>query len=332
MTDQLWDAVVIGGGAAGLSGALILAQAQCAVLVVDAQQPRNRFDDHMHGYLGWDGMDPAGLLGAGRAEVEKWGRQFRQARVESVAPTEQDGMPRFRLSLSDGSEVVARRLLVATGLVDELPDVEGLERWWGHEVFHCPYCHGVEIPPEALVGVLGAGEDSVAEAHLLLQWAERVLLLTNDVLEPGPEDLAGLEARGIDVVRGKVVRTLAEGDRLTGVVLEDGTEVGLDELHVCPTVHVRRELLDQLGVQIRSEPDDHGLLIPSGDAGGTDVEGVWVAGNVRDCNAQVVDAAAQGLKAAVAINASLAQERVDEALAAARASAHGDAAAPTVEA
>lgn len=241
-------------------------------------------------------------------------------------------MPRFRLSLSDGSEVVARRLLVATGLVDELPDVEGLERWWGHEVFHCPYCHGVEIPPEALVGVLGAGEDSVAEAHLLLQWAERVLLLTNDVLEPGPEDLAGLEARGIDVVHGKVVRTLAEGDRLTGVVLEDGTEVGLDELHVCPTVHVRRELLDQLGVQIRSEPDDHGLLIPSGDAGGTDVEGVWVAGNVRDCNAQVVDAAAQGLKAAVAINASLAQERVDEALAAARASAHGDAAAPTVEA
>lgn len=208
--------------------------------------------------------------------------------------------------------MVARRLLVATGVRDELPDVEGLERWWGHEVFHCPYCHGVEIEDRTVVGVLGAGDGSVAEAHLLLQWAERVVLLTHGRVEVTPDDRAALSARGIEVVDGRVVRTRADGDTLTGVVLEDGTEVDLDELRVSPTTHPRRELLDLLSVEV-TEPDEHGITVPSGDAGGTDVEGVLVAGNVRDCNAQVIDAAAQGLKAAVAINASLTQELVAQA-------------------
>ncbi|MGO0576288.1 NAD(P)/FAD-dependent oxidoreductase [Ornithinimicrobium panacihumi] len=315
MSHDLWDVVIVGGGAAGLSAALILAQARCGVLVVDGQEPRNRFDDHLHGYLGRDGMNPADLLAAGRAEVEGVGGTIRAGRVETVQAFGEEGMPRFRLSLSDGSEVLTRRLLVATGLRDELPDVEGLERWWGHEVFHCPYCHGVVIPEHALVGVLAAGKGSIDEAHLLLQWAERVVLLAHDVVEPTEEDLVGLRARDIEVVTGRVVATIAGGDdgeRLVGVRLEDGTEVGLDELHVCPTVHPRHDLLEQLGVVVREEADERGIVVPTDDAGGTDVEGVWVAGNVRDTNAQVVDAAAQGLKAAVAINSSLTKELVQE--------------------
>lgn len=309
---DLLDVVVVGAGAAGLNGALILAQARCGVLVVDDGQPRNRFDDHMHGYLSRDGLNPAELLEIGRAEVEKWGGRFVDARVESVEAQPQDGMPRFRLTLSDGSSVITRRLLIATGVRDELPAVEGLERWWGHEVFHCPYCHGVKIEDHTVVGVLGSGPGSVEEAHLLLQWAERVVLLTNGCVETTEEDLAGLAARGIEVVDGEVVSTRADGDRLTGVVLVDGTEVDLDEIHVAPTTHPRQELLDLLGVEVTAA-DEHGITVPSDDAGGTHVDGVWVAGNVRDCNAQVIDAASQGLKATVAINSSLTRELVTQA-------------------
>src|SRR4051812_2274907 len=148
--DERYDVVVIGGGAAGLSGALALARARRRVLVIDAGEPRNAPAGHVHNYLGREGTPPAELLAAGRAEVGGYGGQVSGGRVTGAERTDDAG---FRVGLDDGRTVRARRLLVATGLVDQLPDVPGLGDLWGSDVLHCPYCHGWEVRDRA-IGVL----------------------------------------------------------------------------------------------------------------------------------------------------------------------------------
>lgn len=300
-----WDVVIVGGGASGMSAALILAQARRTVLVLDGGSPRNRFDDHQHGYLTRDGMDPAELIAIGRGEAEQYGAVVRRAEVTGV--TGESGA--FHLSLKDSASIASQRLLIATGIRDELPDVEGIEKLWGDAVFHCPYCHGCEIG-EKVVGVLAVGEESIAEAHLLLQWANHVVLLLNDACEPSSGHLKALDKRGIRCVAGKVVACEIEGDELASVRLADGSHVVLDQLLIAPETTPNRDLLDELGVTVLEKPDKDGMWVPTDDSGLTDVPGVWVAGNVRDGNAQVIDAAAQGLKSAIAINADLTADLV----------------------
>lgn len=203
----------------------------------------------------------------------------------------------------------AQRLLIATGVHDELPAVEGLERFWGDAVFHCPYCHGCEIGRRR-VGVLAVGDESVAEAHLLLQWAGDVVLLLNEAVTLDESQESALRERGIAWAAGKVATLMTDGDSVTGVRMTDGSVTPLDQLLICPTTRPNRELLDQLDVTVRDSQDDDGMWVPSDDSGLTDVAGVWVAGNVRDGNAQMIDAAAQGLKAAIAVNADLTAELV----------------------
>lgn len=317
------DVAVVGGGAAGLSAAVILAQAGRNVLVLDSGETRNRFDTRMRGFLSRDGLPPSELVELGRAEVERYGGVVVSARVlgakavdgpTGAADTAEDtltGPTRFELSLDDGRSVRARRLLLAMGLVDELPDVEGLPDFWGGAVFHCPYCRGCELTDET-VAVLASGPESVAEAHLLLQWADDVVLLTNDTLTLGEGQLRGLAARGIPVIDGKVVGVKGESrDRLTAVVFADGGEMPCQALLVAPTTHPRRALLDDLGVQVNDEPDEESVLVPTDSGRATTVRGVWVAGNLRDGNVQVIEAAADGLRAAIAINADLTKEDVE---------------------
>ena len=319
MSRDLYDAVVVGGGAAGLSAALILAQAQCHIAVIDAGEPRNRFESHMHGYLSRDGMPPSELLALGREEVAAAGGELLEGRITGAVMEGDEDAPRFALHTDQGETLRAMRVVVATGLTDELPSIEGLQPYWGGAVFHCPYCHGVDITSDLVVGVLGSGPESVAKAHLLLQWADHIVLLTNGCVELSDDDRAGLKHRGIAVVDGTVTAVDGNGDRLTEVIFEDGTRTPLDELLLAPTTHVNREVLDHLGVEVWDECDDDGIIVPTDDCGLTSVPGVYVAGNVRDTNAQVIDAAAQGLKTAIAVNASLTDERVREAITAARA-------------
>lgn len=302
---QTWEVVIIGGGAAGMSAALILAQARRSVLVIESNEPRNRFDNHQHGYLTRDGLDPAELVAIGRGEAERYGAVVRRAKVMQAAG--ESGA--FTLELDDGDTVQAQRLIVATGIRDVLPDVDDIDRLWGDAVFHCPYCHGCEIG-EKRVGVLAVGEESIAEAHLLLQWADNVDLLLNDAVEPTDAQRTALAERGIACVPGKVAAAEVEGNELAAVLMNDGTRHELDQLLICPDTKPNREVLDQLRVTVSSEPDDECLWVPSDDAGLTDVPGVWVAGNLRDGNAQVIDAAAQGLKTAIAVNADLTAELV----------------------
>ena len=314
---QQYDVVVVGGGAAGLSGALALSRARRSVLVVDGGAPRNAPAAEMHNYLGRDGSPPGDLLTAGRAEVAGYGGEVVPGEVVS-ATREDDG---FTVALADGRSVRARRLLVTTGLVDELPDVPGLAERWGHDVLHCPYCHGWEVRDQA-IGVLSTGPGGVLKALLWRQWSQDVTLFLHTGPEPTDEEWEQLAARGIAVVTGEVARVETDGDRLTGVRLATGRVVARDALVVSPTFTARSGVLASLGLPVEPvQAMGHtvGSAVPSGPMGATAVPGVWVAGNVTDLMAQVITAAAAGLQAAGAINADLLLEDVRLAVAARRA-------------
>ncbi len=308
--DERYDVVVIGGGAAGLSGALTLARARRSVLVVDAGEPRNAPAGHVHNYLGREGTPPGELYATGRAEVEGYGGTIRPGRVTAVQRADDGG---FRLELADGGTVRARRLLVATGLVDDLPDVPGVAERWGSSVLHCPYCHGWEVRDRA-VGILGTGALGAYAALLWRQWTDDVVLFVHTGAEPTAEELEQLQARGIRVVRDAVAGL--EGD--AAVRLVSGKLVHRDAVVVAPRFVANAELLDGVGgVPVPQEL--HGAVLgthlPADATGRTGVDGVWVAGNAGDLSAQVIVAAAQGLRAAGTINADLIQEDTRAAVA-----------------
>ena len=311
MTEQLrdsYDVVVIGGGAAGLSGALMLARSRRSVLVIDAGAPRNAPAAAVHGLLARDGMPPAELLDRGRAEVRGYGGQLIAGQVSTVR---QDG-DGFTVTLADGrmgrpGTVHARRLLVATGLADELPDIPGLRERWGRDVVHCPYCHGWEVRDQA-IGVLASGPTAVHQALLFRQLSDDVVLLSHTMPEPEGQDARQLAALGIRVVPGEVVSLEIAGDRLTGVRLADGTVLARQALAVAPRMTARAGFLADLGLKTTAHPLGIGEYIAAGPAGLTEVPGVWVAGNVTDLGAQVGGAAAAGALAGAAINMDLVAE------------------------
>ncbi|MER7420640.1 NAD(P)/FAD-dependent oxidoreductase [Micromonospora peucetia] len=316
MTDQLdgsYDVVVIGGGAAGLSGALTLARARRKVMVIDAGTPRNAPAEAVHGLLARDGIRPAELLDRGRAEVRGYGGRMVTGEVRDVARA--DGG--FAVTLGDGRTVLARRLLVATGLVDELPDVAGLRARWGRDVLHCPYCHGWEVRDRA-IGVLASGPMSVHQALLFRQWSADVTYFSHTGPPRTEEQTEQLTARGIRVVDGEVASLEITEDRLVGVRLGDGTVVNREALAVSSRMVARAGFLGALGLRPVEHPAGVGEHVPSDAAGRTDVPGVWVAGNVTDPAAQVGAAAAAGVFVAAQINADLVAEETRQAVTAHR--------------
>ncbi|MFG1941893.1 NAD(P)/FAD-dependent oxidoreductase [Nonomuraea sp. NPDC048826] len=316
MTERLedsYDVVVVGGGAAGLNGALMLARARRTVLVIDAGSPRNAPAEGVHGLLARDGMPPGELLERGRAEVRHYGGRVVTGEVEA-ASRDDDG---FEVTLTDGRTVRARRLLVTTGLVDELPDVPGLRSRWGRDVVHCPYCHGWEVRDRA-IGVLATGPMSVHQALLFRQWSDDVTYFAHTGPALTGDDAERLAARGVRVVDGAVASLEIAEDRLAGVRLSDGALVGREVLAVASRMVARAGFLATLGLRTVEHPSGAGEHIPADATGRTEVPGVWVAGNVTDLVAQVGTAAAAGAGAAAQINADLVAEETREAVAAHR--------------
>jgi thioredoxin reductase len=311
--DEMYDVVVIGGGAAGLSGALALSRARRAVLVVDDGTPRNAPAGHVHNYLGREGVPPAQLLADGRAEVAGYGGEFLDGRVAGAERLD-DG---FRVLLDGGAAVRARRLLVTTGLVDELPDVPGVAELFGSDVLHCPYCHGWEVRDQP-VGILG-GAMGVHQALMWRQWTADVTLFQHTGPAPTVEEREQLAARDIAVVEGVVESLEMTGGRLTGIRLAGGDVVPRTALVVAPRFTARAGVLASLGLDaVPQEMNGHvvGSYVPADPMGATAVPGVWVAGNVADIRAQVIASAAAGLNVAAAINADLIAEDIRVAVAA----------------
>ncbi len=306
MTDNEYDVVVVGGGAAGLSGALALARARRRVLVVDAGSPRNAPAGGVHNYLGREGTPPAELLAAGRAEVAGYGGEIVAGTV-TAAERDGDG---FRVRLAGGGAVRARRLLVTTGLVDELPDVPGLAERWGRTVLHCPYCHGWEMRDQP-VGVLATGPMAVHQALLWTQWTDDVTFFVHTGPEPAGAERAKLAARGVRFVDGEVVAVQGDAD----VRLAGGTLVPRRALVVTPRFTARSALLESLGLPAVEHELGIGSAVPATPDGATAVPGVWVAGNVTEPMAQVIVAAAAGLTAGARMNAELIEAETADLLA-----------------
>lgn len=299
---QSFDVVIVGGGAAGLSAALVLGRARRRVAVVDAGSPRNAPAAHMQGFLSRDGLPPAALLAVGRDEVTGYGVKLISDRVESIEPG-------FDVHLADGPSLTARRILLATGVGDELPDIPGAHERWGRDLLHCPYCHGWEVRDRPL-GVLGTHPQSAEHAQLVRQWSDDVVFFAHTV-ELSPSDRTGLEARGIVIVDGIVGRLLVEDDRLVGVELEDGRSVARAALFIRPGNLPHHDgLLAGLGCELHAT----GFPVVDG-TGRTSVAGVWAAGNVVDPRAQVITAAGAGSAAAIAVNADLVGEEAGNAAA-----------------
>ncbi|WP_229072841.1 bifunctional NAD(P)/FAD-dependent oxidoreductase/class I SAM-dependent methyltransferase [Actinoplanes sp. DH11] len=316
MRQEAYDVVVIGGGAAGLSGALVLARSRRTVLVVDSGEPRNAPADHMHNYLGYDGRPPAELLAAGRAEIAKYGAEFVTATAEH-AERDDDG---FVVTLNDNSRVRAKRLLVTTGLVDELPDIPGLAQRWGRDVAHCPYCHGWEVRDKR-IGVLVSSPMAFHSTQMWRQLSPHVLYLLNGGAAPAPEQAEQLAARGIPVVAGRIGSVQVDNDQITGVRLEDGTEIALDAIAVGPRFVARSALLESLGLKAADFEMNGAVLgshIPAEPNGATAVPGVWVAGNVTNLGATVAVAAAAAQATGAMINMDLITAENKEAVAAYR--------------
>ena len=303
--NDAYEVIVIGGGAAGLSGALQLARSRRNVLVVDAGRPRNAPADGVHGLLGREGMNPLELVARGREEVRGYGGELVDGEVVSAA-RDGDG---FAVELAGGRRVRSKRLLVTAGLVDELPDVPGVRERWGHDVVHCPYCHGWEIRDQA-IGVLATGPMSVHQALLFRQLSADVMFFAHRQPAPSGEQAEQLAARGIAVVTGAVERLESGGLRL-----ESGQLVARQAIAVATRMVARAGFLTGLGLKPIEHPSGMGEHIPADATGRTEVPGVWAAGNVTDLSAQVSAAAAQGAFAGAQINFDLVSEETAEAVA-----------------
>ncbi|MDG9707116.1 NAD(P)/FAD-dependent oxidoreductase [Streptomyces sp. DH10] len=306
MTER-YAVVVVGGGTAGLSAALVLGRARHRTLVVDAGEPRNAPAAHMQGYLSRDGMPPAEFLAAGREEIARYGVELVRDRVVEVEKGED-----FTVVLAGGRTVRARRLVVATGLKDELPAVPGVAERFGRDVLHCPFCHGWEVRDQPF-GVLATSPASVHQALIVSQWSKDVRFFLHTVAEEelSDQDLRRLAAAGVDVVPGEVAGLVVEDGRLTGVRLADDTTHARSVVFVAPRPVPQTGLLERLGAELHETP--FGAYPVVDPTGLTTVPGVWAAGNAIGFAEQVVHAASGGYRAAAAIVGDLLMTDLDAA-------------------
>lgn len=295
--EQPWDCIVVGGGAAGLSAALVLGRARRRTLVVDAGRPSNAVAAGIGGLLGHDHRPPAELYAAGRRELAAYPAV--EVRTGAVVGGRRDGDV-FTLDLDDGSHAVGTQVLLATGMDYRYADVPGLAERWGRSVFHCPFCHGWEVRDRSL-GVLGDGDAGVHRSLLLRMWSDDVTLFTDGPAALTAEDRARLAARDVAVVESPVASVRGPGDALEAVCFSDGSERPCGGLLVPVTLHQRSGLAAALGAEL-AEP---GMLaadaIEVDPLCHTSVPGLYAAGDTNGDMPSVANAVAAGSRAAASM-------------------------------
>ncbi|GAB3038563.1 methyltransferase [Nocardioides flavus (ex Wang et al. 2016)] len=301
---RTFDVVVVGGGAAGLSGAMALGRSRRSVLVIDAGEPRNAPAAHAHNYLGREGIAPRELLEAGRREVAQYGVEVVADRVVGLSGAVDD----FLVTTAGGRRFGARRVLVTGGVVDDLPDVPGLAERWGTDVLHCPYCHGWEVRDQR-IAVLATSPLAAHQALLFRQLSDDVVVVVHDGVALPEEETERLGAIGVRFAHGTPREVVADGGTLVGLRLADGSVLERDAVVVASQPHVRADFLGPLGIEPKPF-EMHGLVLGSvldvEPTGATSVPGVFAAGNATDVSMILVASAAHGTRVGAWINAELA--------------------------
>lgn len=284
-----FDVIVVGGSYAGLSAATQLARARRRVLVIDAGQRRNRYAQHSHGFLGQDGREAAAIAAEGRAQLLKYPTvQWLEGAAAQATRLDQG----FRITLNDGRGFDAEALVLATGVVDELPALPGLAERWGTSVFHCPYCHGYELM-QGHIGVMAVGPLSMHHALMLPDWGQ-VTLFLNETFEPDEEQLASMARRGVAIERTAVRRIAGHAT----VELADGRALDMAGLFVVSRTHSGSPLAEQLGCEMDEGPT--GLFVRTDAMKATSVAGVFACGDSARAAGNVAMAVADGAMAGVA--------------------------------
>lgn len=294
-----FDAIIVGGSFAGLSAAMYLARARRTVCVIDSGQPRNRFAVQSHGFFGQDGSSPQAMLETARAQVLAYPSTYLMHAQVSHVSRDEAGL--FVATLADGTNVDARKLVLAYGLSDELPPIDGLAEHWGRSVLHCPYCHGYEFTGRQL-GVLHTMPMSSHQAMLIAEWGPTVYYLNG---APGPEpDVADeLCRRGVRIEPARLREVRGDGQDLTAVVLEDGRSMPVDAMFLGPRTRFNSTIATELGCAVDEHP--LGSVIRTDDWKLTTVPGVYAAGDITRGAHSVTWASADGVTAGVAVHRAL---------------------------
>ncbi|UQA58106.1 NAD(P)/FAD-dependent oxidoreductase [Polyangium aurulentum] len=291
------DALIIGGGPAGLSAALALGRACKRVVLCDAGPPRNAATDAVHNFLTRDGTPPRDMRAMGRAELERYGVEIREARVHDIA--RRDGG--FRVQLDGGGEIEARRVLLALGMIDEHPDLPGYAPLWGKSIFICPYCHAWEVKGRAL-GVVAHSEARIEWSLFMTGWSRDLVVFLDGSPEPPPALRARLDKAGIRIEPRRIRALLGSEGHLQAVELEGGEEVLRDALFVHPPQR-QTPLVTRLGLAL-----DQGGFVRVDERGETSIPGIHAAGDLTTMKQGAVVAAAAGMMAASFMNHALTME------------------------
>lgn len=299
-----YDVAIIGAGFAGLSAAMQLARARRNICVIDAGEPRNRFATTAHGFLGHDGKTPDEIRSTAIDQLCRYDTvDFRNGLVtHAMACTLRDASdPLFGLKLADGSALEARRIILATGVRDQLPEIPGLAERWGKTVLHCPYCHGYEVR-DSQIGVLATMAVSSHQAMMLPDWGPTTYFSQSEHI-PDDDMLLAMRARGITIEDSPIVDVLGAAPKIEAVRLADGRTLPIQIIFAGPSVSMPTPVADMLGCQLDEGPQ--GPFITVSPTQETSVSGVFAAGDAATARHNATLASAAGVMAGFGAHQSL---------------------------
>ncbi|UYQ76107.1 NAD(P)/FAD-dependent oxidoreductase [Glutamicibacter sp. JL.03c] len=301
-----FEVIIVGGGSAGLAASVALARSRRNVLVIDEGRPRNAPAQHAHNVLGQEGISPLQLLERGRAEAENYGAKIVAGAVDSLTGSLEQG---FTVNV-DQQAFTAERIVLATGLKDELPKIPGLQEAWGTSAIHCAYCHGWEVRDQEIL-VIGCGPMSAHQAMMFQQLSSKITFINHDPNELSEESAALLSRLEIPLVNQSVAALEFDSDgQLAAAKLDNNERLRAQSVIVASRMNVHGELYQALGGKLEEHP--LGTHIKVNETGATEVPGVYAVGNASNLSAMVMAAAASGTLAGAAINADLLNAKVTQ--------------------